>query len=110
MLHFLYPLRKCPLASKKPCLHFHIHQCLGACAGKTINYNPNIEAITKFLKGNIKDILKKLHHLMQTASEKMFYEKTQEYRDIIDSIKQTTKKTTYQQSKTQKLRYFCLCI
>ncbi|ABC65515.1 excinuclease ABC subunit UvrC [Candidatus Phytoplasma asteris] len=106
LLHLLYPLRRCQLASKKPCLHFHINQCLGACAGKTINYKPNIDAITKFLKGNIKDILKKLHHLMQKASEKMFYEKAQEYRDIIDSIKQTTKKQLISNQKLKNCDIF----
>ncbi|WP_024563578.1 excinuclease ABC subunit UvrC [Candidatus Phytoplasma tritici] len=106
LLHLLYPLRRCLLASKKPCLHFHINQCLGACAGNTINYKPNIEAITKFLKGNIKDILKKLHHLMQTASEKMFYEKAQEYLDIIDSIKQTTKKQLISNQKLKNCDIF----
>ncbi|MBT1576726.1 excinuclease ABC subunit UvrC ['Elaeagnus angustifolia' witches'-broom phytoplasma] len=106
LLHLLYPLRRCPLASKKPCLHFHINQCLGACAGKTINYKPKIESITKFLKGNIKDILKKLHHLMKTASEKMFYEKAQEYRDIIYAIKQTTKKQLISNQKLKNCDIF----
>jgi excinuclease ABC subunit C len=106
LLHFLYPLRRCRLSSKKPCLHFHINQCLGACAGKKINYKPNIEAITKFLKGNIKDILKKINHLMKTASDKMFYEKAQEYLDIISSIKQTTKQQIISNPKLKNCDIF----
>ncbi|CAM11786.1 Nuclease subunit of the excinuclease complex [Candidatus Phytoplasma australiense] len=92
LLHFLYPLRRCPLSAKKPCLHFHINQCLGPCALKNVDYRPNIEAITNFLKGDTKIILKKIKLLMQEASQQRFYEKAQEYRDMLIHIQNTTKK------------------
>ncbi|WP_225885809.1 UvrB/UvrC motif-containing protein ['Fragaria x ananassa' phyllody phytoplasma] len=92
MLHLLYPLRRCSLNSKKPCLYFHINQCLGFCAGKTIDYQPNINAIINFLKGNTKNILNKLNKTMRKASEKMLYEKAKKYQDIIEHIQTTTKK------------------
>ncbi|MBP5835748.1 excinuclease ABC subunit UvrC [Candidatus Phytoplasma meliae] len=92
LLHLLYPLRRCSVNSKKPCLYFHINQCLGSCTGETIDYQPNINAIINFLKGDTKNILNKLNKLMHKASEKTLYEKAKEYQDTIAHIQTTTKK------------------
>ncbi|WP_349401850.1 excinuclease ABC subunit C [Candidatus Phytoplasma solani] len=92
LLHLLYPLKRCSLSTKKACIHFQINQCLGACSGKIVDYKPNINAITSFLKGDTKSILKKINMKMKAASKQMFYEKAQEYRDMIAHIKNTTKK------------------
>ena len=34
LLNRMYPLRKCKTYEKKPCLYYHINQCLGYCTNK----------------------------------------------------------------------------
>ncbi|CCP88311.1 excinuclease ABC subunit UvrC [Candidatus Phytoplasma solani] len=100
LLHLFYPLKRCPASTKKACFYFYINQCLGACSGKIVDYEPNIKAITNFLKGDTNFILTKIKTLMQTASQQLFYEKAQEYRDMITHIKNTTKKQIINHQKS----------
>ena len=54
LLNRIYPLRKCQTYNKKPCLYFHIGQCLGYCTNQ-IDDNKIKElknSIIKFLKGD----------------------------------------------------------
>lgn len=96
LLHKLYPLRRCSPIGKKPCLYYHIGQCLGPCAHEKIDYEPNIQHITKFLKGDTKDVLKRLEELMKKSSLEMSYEKAIEYRDMMSHVKTTTEKQIVQ--------------
>lgn len=93
LLQRLYPLRRCQPVAKKPCIYYHMGQCLGPCLHQgDIDYGPNIQAITKFLKGDTKEVLSLLIQKMQKASEASEYEKAIEYRDMIGHVKQTTEK------------------
>ena len=96
LLQKLYPLRRCNPIGKKPCLYYHIGQCLGPCAHENIDYQPNIDSITKFLKGDTKDVLKKLQLLMEKSSSDLSFEKAIEYRDMIEHVKTTTEKQIVQ--------------
>ena len=93
LLNRLYPLRKCDTLPKKACLYYHIGQCLAPCIKKEpIDYQPMINEISRFLKGDTKIVLNKLEDYMQQASLDMQYEKAIEYRDMINHINQTTEK------------------
>ncbi|CCV64264.1 UvrABC system protein C (Excinuclease ABC subunit C) [Alteracholeplasma palmae J233] len=93
LLHKLYPLRRCNPIAPKPCIYYHIGQCLGPCCHNgEIDYKPNIESITRFLKGDNKDALKRLKMLMEKASEELSFEMAIEYRDMIEHVKTTTEK------------------
>lgn len=93
LLNRLYPLRKCETLPQKACLYYHIGQCLAPCIKKeAIDYKPIIDEITRFLKGDTKDVLQKLEGHMAEASQDMHYEKAIEYRDMINHINQTTEK------------------
>ena len=91
LLNRLYPLRKCDTMPKKVCLYYHIGQCLGPCEFK-VDYKDDINEIIRFLKGDTKEVLRKLKKEMDDASEKMHYEKAIEYRDMINHIESTTEK------------------
>lgn len=91
LLNRLYPLRKCDTMPKKVCLYYHIGQCLGPCQFK-VDYKNDINEIIKFLKGDTKEVLKKLKTEMDQASNMMHYEKAIEYRDMINHIESTTEK------------------
>ena len=91
LLNRIYPLRKCKTYEKKPCLYYHIGQCLGYCKYK--NNEEKIKQMEKeiieFLKGNhdyVKELLKKQ---MNDYSEKMEYEKALEIKEMLDYIEIT---------------------
>ncbi len=88
LLNRLYPLRKCKNMPKKPCLYYHIGECLGYCYKKI---DPDIiskmeEEIIKFLKGDADIVIKKLKKEMELESSLMHYEKALEYKELLDYI------------------------
>lgn len=94
LLNRIYPLRKCNTYSKKPCLYYHIKQCLGYC-----NYKIEKEKIKtmekeiiEFLKGNHDVVTNKLTIDMNKYSENLEFEKAKELKEIIDYIKITLTK------------------
>lgn len=92
LLNRIYPLRKCETLPKQACLYFHIGQCAAPCIKPNLTWNKDIEHITKFLKGDTKDVKKQLEIEMQQASEAMLFEKAAEFRDMIKHIESTTEK------------------
>jgi excinuclease ABC subunit C len=92
LLQRLYPLRRCNPVDKKPCLYYHMGLCLGPCAHEIVDYKPNIDRITKFLKGDVRDVLNELDARMKESAESLEFEKALEYRDMIQAVKDTTEK------------------
>lgn len=88
LLNRIYPLRKCTTYNKKPCLYYHIGQCLGYCSNnvdeKTIINMKN--EITKFLKGDHSLVTKKIHNEMNHESELLHFEKAKELKELLDYI------------------------
>ena len=62
LLNRMYPLRKCKTYQKKPCLYYHIGQCLGYCTNQVdMNLVKEMEHdIIQFLKGDHTLITKKI--------------------------------------------------
>lgn len=94
MLDKIYPLRKCQKIPKKECLYYHLGQCLAPCINEVEveKYSTITSQITKFLKGNTQDEVKRLKGLMYEESEKLNFEKAKEYLDIINEIDVLTEK------------------
>lgn len=92
LLNKLYPLRKCKNIPKKACLYYHLGQCLGPCIEKIEPkvYEKMAAEIRKFLKGDAKDILKKLNEDMLSASQDLNFEKAKEIHELIQAIEHTT--------------------
>jgi excinuclease ABC subunit C len=92
LLNKIYPLRKCDKLPKQECLYYHIGQCLAPCINTITedDYRPIISDIKKFLKGDISDTIKQLEGYMQQASERLEFERANEYKKTIESIKTTT--------------------
>ena len=91
LLNRLYPLRKCKTYQKRPCLYYHIGQCLGYC---TNNVDPEKvkqmeNDIVKFLKGDDKIVTDKLKKEIEFESENLRYEKALELKELLDYIKVT---------------------
>lgn len=91
----LYKIRTCNkkfpdcIGKGRPCLNYHIGQCLGVCQGNVSpeEYRKNVEQVVEFLDGNYHDTLEDLQAKMIAASEEMDFEKAAIYRDLIESVK-----------------------
>lgn len=94
LLNRMYPLRKCTTFNKKPCLYYHINQCLGYC---TKSIDPNVidslkSDIIKFLKGDNSLIIDKIKKEMKVYIDNMNYEKAKELKEMLDYINITLAK------------------
>ena len=88
LLNRIYPLRKCNIYQKKPCLDYHIGECLGYCSNK-IDINKTNEMkneIVKFLNGDHSLVTNKLKEKMEFESNLLHFEKAQEYKELLDYI------------------------
>ncbi len=88
LLNRIYPLRKCSTYNKKPCLYYHIGECLGYC---TNSYEKDKlldmkNEIIKFLKGDHSIVTKKIKEEMYIESSLMHYEKAKELKELLDYI------------------------
>ena len=87
LLNKIYPFRKCSKIPNKECLYYHIGQCLAPCINKNADYANEVLKVTKFLKGDIKDVLSLLENKMLEASSKLEFEKALEYKNLISDVK-----------------------
>ena len=89
LIFHLYPLRTCSLnlspeqikAGKyNVCLKYHIKNCAGPCVGKISEeaYRKNIDEIKEILKGNTRELSKKLYQEMQSLAAEMRFEEAEQ--------------------------------
>ncbi len=96
----LYSLKTCnrvlprDIGKERPCLNYHIHQCMAPCQGKVSKeeYRKQIDQVIEFLNGNYQPVLKELEEKMQQASEDMNFEKAIEYRELLKAVKTIAQK------------------
>ena len=76
------------IGKQRPCLNYHIKQCMAPCSGKISpeEYSEALEEAVSFLKGSSSQIQKVLTEKMMQAAEQMQYEKAARYRDRIRAI------------------------
>jgi excinuclease ABC subunit C len=97
MINQIFKIRSCKLnidqesidkRKFKVCLDYHIHKCDGPCEGLVSekDYNDMVGEVVKLLKGKTDDLIKDLTTKMETAVEKMEYEKAAEIRDKRDQL------------------------
>ena len=88
LINRIYPLRKCNTYNKKPCLYYHIGQCLGYCNYKVDKdkIKSMEEEIIAFLKGDCDKIIEKITTEMNKESELLHFEKAKELKDLLDYI------------------------
>lgn len=94
LLNRMYPLRKCRTFQKKPCLYYHIGQCLGYCTYQVSKdkIDEMVRDIQRFLKGDHTLITEKIKSEMLAESMKMNYEKAQELKELLSYIETTLSK------------------
>ena len=102
LLNRMYPIRKCNVYEDKPCLYYHIGQCLGYCTYniQEDKINSMKEEIIKFLKGDNSLIIKKIKNDMEKYSSNLQFEKALELKQLLEYINITL---THQQVETKDL-------
>lgn len=92
LLNKIYPLRKCRNIPEKPCLYYHMGQCLAPCISpvKEEDYADIVSHLTRFLSGDTGEVISSLKKRMKEKSENLEFEKAQEYKDIINTIENIT--------------------
>lgn len=88
LLDRIYPLKKCNNPPGRPCLYYHMHQCL-ACSKNPPSkeeYAAIVQEISSFLHGGFQEIKNSLKKKMYDASEALNFERAKELRDQIQHI------------------------
>lgn len=82
------------IGKERPCLNYHIHQCMAPCQGNISkeDYRRQIGKALEFLNGNYQPVVKELEEKMQAASQDMNFEKAIEYRELLKAVKQIAQK------------------
>ncbi len=72
----------------RPCLRYHIGNCVGVCTGKVseAQYQERLEEVTAFLKGDYRALVAQLTARMEQAAEHLEFEKAASLRDRIVKI------------------------
>ena len=100
LLNTLFQLRTCnrvlprDIGIERPCLNYHIRQCLAPCQGYVSKeeYRQQVAGALEFLNGNYSPILKDLEEKMKKAAEAMEFEDAARYRDLLSSVRQVSQK------------------
>ena len=94
LLNRIYPLRKCRTFNKKPCLYYHIGECLGYCTHNVekVKIDNMKKDIIRFLNGDHSLITKKIREDIIKESEKLNFESAKELKDLLDYINITLAK------------------
>lgn len=100
LLNKLFKLRTCSrnlprdCGLDRPCLNYHIGQCMAPCQGKISRgeYRKNVDRALEFLNGNYGMILDELQAKMEAAAEALEFEEAARIRDLYNSVKQVSQK------------------
>lgn len=80
-----FPITKEGIEQKKykPCLEYHIHNCMAPCIGKQSyeDYQTNINQAKEILKGHSRDVQKMLYAMMEKAAEELRFEDAEELKN-----------------------------
>ncbi|MFA6215407.1 MAG: excinuclease ABC subunit UvrC [Patescibacteria group bacterium] len=94
----IFKLRICKKLPKRACLLWHINLCSAPCIGKIseADYRKNIGQAVMLLKGQTKELIKKLTEEMQVFSTKLNYELAKLRRDQIFALQNISERQKIQ--------------
>lgn len=87
----------------RPCLNYHIKQCMGVCTGKISEeeYNEVLQEAIGFLKGSSTSTVRILTEKMEQAAENLEFEKAARLRDRIHALNKLSEKQKVVMSKVE---------
>ncbi|RMG45220.1 MAG: excinuclease ABC subunit UvrC [Acidobacteria bacterium] len=73
---------------QRPCLYYHLDQCLAPCAGKAdpAEYAERVAQVRLFLEGRDRELSERLRRSMEAASRELRFEAAARYRDMLASL------------------------
>ena len=79
----------------KPCLEYHIHNCDAPCIGKQSyeEYQENMNQAREILKGNTREVSKKLYQLMMKNAELLKFEAAEDIKKKISLLNEFVAKS-----------------
>jgi excinuclease ABC subunit C len=94
----VFPIRTCKrilprdIGKSRPCLNYHIGQCLGPCSGRvgSEEYRSTVIDICSFLEGRQDAVIEKIERQMKEAAEKLEFEQAAALRNKLSSLKHIT--------------------
>ncbi|NLK87881.1 MAG: excinuclease ABC subunit UvrC [Clostridiaceae bacterium] len=94
----VFPIRTCKrvlprdIGKSRPCLNYHIGQCLGPCAGKVgvEEYGAVVRDICSFLDGKQDVIIARIEKQMQEAADKLEFERAAALRNKLTGLRHIT--------------------
>lgn len=104
LIRDIYPLRSCRHAitpeyvaagKGRLCLDYHIKRCPGPCTGcvSEADYGANIEKIKQILRGDLAELLERLHSELESLSAELRFEEAQRVKEIYDKVQRYTSKS-----------------
>jgi excinuclease ABC subunit C len=94
---------------RRPCLYYHLDQCLAPCAGKTDpeEYGRAVGDARLFLDGRHVELERSLQSSMQEASHAQEYERAMRYRDTLRTVKTLAVKQRVTSGGLEEQDFFC---
>lgn len=94
----IFPIKTCKLVlprdigKRRPCLNYHINQCLGPCTGNVDKeeYRAVMHDICSFLDGKQDMVIAKLEKQMMKSAEELDFEKAASLRNKLASLRHIT--------------------
>ncbi|HMF79590.1 MAG TPA: excinuclease ABC subunit UvrC [Bryobacteraceae bacterium] len=101
LVHFIHRHFKVPSCKidfsrhhTHPCLQYHIHRCLGPCAGLTTDeaYSAAAQDVRLFLSGRHRDLAQDLERRMNAAAQDMRFEEAASLRNLTTTVREMEQK------------------
>jgi excinuclease ABC subunit C len=94
----------------KPCLEFHIGNCLAPCIGlqSEQEYDENMLQLRNILKGNISTVFDHLKQIMMNYSRQLQFEKAQLIKDKIDILSKFRSRSTIVSTTIKNVDVFAM--
>lgn len=100
LINKLFMLRTCnknlprDIGLERPCLNYHIKQCMAPCQGYVSReeYGRQVKKALDFLNGNYQPVIQELTEKMQDASMRLEFEEAAGYRDLLESVRKVSEK------------------
>ena len=94
LLNKIYPLRKCKTLPNKPCLYYHMGQCLAPCIRRIdpFEYESMVDEIKSFLNGKTQFLESRLKNQMKYYADNLEFERAAEFKQLLNTIESITSK------------------
>lgn len=106
LINKIYGLRTCnrslpsEIGKGRPCLNYHIGQCMGPCRGEITKeeYGEKLKGALDFLSGNYKPLQNSLKEKMMELSENLEFEEAAKVRDLLEHVISVSQKQKIEDS------------